>query len=251
VLAVARPRTGLTTVEMESEGITIVLVVDISSSMLALDMTPRDRLGAAKETVTEFIRARPQDRLGLVAFAGEAITQVPVTVDHEVVERAVHDLRVGLLEDGTAIGTAIVTATNRLRRAPGKSKVIVLLTDGENNRGEIDPLRIYTIGVGREGVAPVPVAQGPLGLEYANLPVRIDEELLRRVATLSGAQYFRATHTQALEQIYRRIDELERTPVKVRRSVEYREHGRVWLVLAGALLLGEWLLRARRFPLLA
>ena len=262
VLAVARPRTGTTVVETESEGIAIVLAVDISSSMLALDMTPRDRLEAAKETVGEFVRARPYDRLGLVAFAGEALTQVPVTVDHGVVRQAVANLQVGQLEDGTAIGTAIATAANRLRHAPGESKVIVLLTDGENNRGEIDPLtaaqaaaaygvRIYTIGVGRDGVAPVPVARGPFGFEYANMPVRIDETLLRRVAETTGGQYFRATNAQALSDIYERIDVLERTPVSVRRTVEYSDYGKWWLALAVGLLLAEWLVRARRHSLLA
>lgn len=262
LLAVARPRIGRTTMEVESEGITIVLVVDISSSMLALDMPPGDRIAAAKATVDEFIRGRAHDRLGLVAFAGEALTQVPVTLDHEVVRQAVAGLQVGSLEDGTAIGTAIAAAGNRLRRATGKSKVIVLLTDGENNRGEIDPLtaaqaaaaydiKIYAIGVGSEGVAPVPIGQGPFGLEYANMPVRIDEDLLRQVAAATGGQYFRATDADALKEVYRRIDVLERTPVRVRRYVQYREFGRVWLVLAAALTLGEWLLRARRYPLLA
>ncbi len=261
-LAVARPRTGTTTVEAESEGITIALAVDISSSMLALDMSPLDRIGAARQKVADFVRGRPHDRIALVAFAGEALTQVPVTIDHEVLQRAVSDLRVGLLKDGTAIGTAIAAAANRLRQAPGRSKVIVLLTDGENNQGEVDPLtaaqaaaaygiRIYTIGVGREGVAPVPIAQGPFGLEYANRPVRIDETLLRRVAAVSGGQYFRATNAEALGAIYKQIDEMERTPVTLRRNVRYAEHGRAWLFLAAALLLAEWLVRARRYPLLA
>ena len=262
VLAVARPRVGSAVVETESEGITIVLAIDISSSMLALDMQPHDRIGAAKETVVRFVRARPHDRIGVVAFAGEAITQVPVTLDHAVVERAVSQLRVGMLEDGTAIGTAIATAANRLRRTGAGSRVLVLLTDGENNRGQVDPvtaaraaaaygIRIYTIGVGTEGVAPVPVAQGPFGLEYANRPVRIDEPLLRRIAAIGGGQYFRATDAGALEEIYRRIDRLERTPVRVRRRVEYTEYGRIWLVLAAGLLLAEWALRVRRYPLVA
>lgn len=262
VLAVARPRIGRTAVEVESEGITIVLAVDISSSMLALDMPPSDRIGAAKTTVDEFVRARAHDRVGLVAFAGEALTQVPVTLDHDVVRQAVANLQVGGLEDGTAIGTAIAVAANRLRRAAGKSRVIVLLTDGENNRGEIDPvtaaqaaaaygIKIYTIGVGSEGVAPVPIGQGPFGLEYANMPVRIDEALLRQVAAVTGGQYFRATDAGALQEVYQRIDAMERTPVSMRRYVHYREFGRMWLVLAAMLVLGEWFLRARRYALLA
>ena len=140
VVALARPRTGTTQEEVEAEGIAIALVVDISSSMLALDMQPLDRLEVAKRTVQEFVRSREYDLIALVIFAGEALTQVPTTFDYEVVDRAISDLKIGLLEDGTAIGTALATATNRLRRAPATSKVVILLTDGENNRGEVDPI---------------------------------------------------------------------------------------------------------------
>ncbi len=260
IVALARPQTGVTTEEIEAEGIAIALVVDVSSSMLALDMQPLDRLEVAKRTVLEFVRNREYDRIALVAFAGEALTQVPVTIDYPIVERAIDELRSDLLEDGTAIGTALATATNRLRRTPGSSRVVILLTDGENNRGEVDPvsaaraaaaygIRTYTIGVGSEGVAPVPIGPGPLGTEYANMRVRLDEELLRRIAAITGGQYFRATNARALEDIYRQIDRLEKTPVSVRRYVEFSENFRPFVVLAALLLIVEWALRARRYPL--
>lgn len=260
IVALARPQTGVTTEEIEAEGIAIALVVDVSSSMLALDMQSRDRLEVAKRTVLEFVKNRQHDRIALVAFAGEALTQVPVTIDYAVLDRAIEDLSTDLLEDGTAIGTALATATNRLRRTPGASRVVILLTDGENNRGEVDPItaaraaaaygiRTYTVGVGSEGVAPVPIGPGPLGTEYANMRVRLDEDLLRRIATITGGQYFRATNARALEEIYRQIDELEKTPVNIHRYVEFKERFRLFVLLAGFLLLAEWILRLRRYPL--
>ncbi len=260
IAALARPQTGVTTEEIEAEGIAIALVVDISSSMLALDMQSLDRLEVAKRTVLEFVKNRKHDRIALVAFAGEALTQVPVTIDYVILERAIQDLRTDLLEDGTAIGTALATATNRLRRTPGSSKVVILLTDGENNRGEVDPItaaraaaaygiRTYTVGVGSEGVAPVPIGPGPLGTEYANMRVRLDEDLLRRIAAITGGQYFRATNARALEEIYRQIDELEKTPVNIHRYVEFNELFRPFVLVAGLLLLAEWMLRVRRYPL--
>ncbi len=260
IIALARPRTGEDTVEVEAEGIAIALVVDLSSSMLALDMQPDDRLTVAKRTVLEFVRNRKYDRIALVAFAGEALTQVPVTIDYSILEEAILALDVNMLEDGTAIGTALATATNRLRRTPGESKVVILLTDGENNQGEVDPItaaraaaaydiKTYTVGVGSEGVAPVPIGRGPFGVEYANMPVRIDEQLLRRIAEITGGQYFRATNARALDEIYRQIDELEKTPVNVRSYVEFRERFRPFVLLAGLLLLAEWAVRSRRYPL--
>jgi Ca-activated chloride channel family protein len=260
IIALARPRTGVTMEEVEAEGIAIALVVDISSSMLALDMQPLDRLEVAKRTVREFVRSRRYDRIALVAFAGEALTLVPLTLDYGVVERAIERLDVNLLEDGTAIGTALATAANRLRRAPGESKVAILLTDGENNRGEVDPItaarataaygiKTYTIGVGSEGVAPVPIGPGPLGMEYANMRVRLDEDLLRRIAGITGGQYFRATNARALEEIYRQIDELEKTPVNVHRYVEFSDRFRPFVLLAALLVFVEWVFRVRRYPL--
>lgn len=260
IVALARPQTGVTTEEVEAEGIAIALVMDISSSMLALDMQPLDRLEVAKRTVLEFVRNREYDRIALIVFAGEALTQVPVTIDYQILERAIQDLRVDLLEDGTAIGTALATAANRLRRTPGGSRVVILLTDGENNRGEVDPvtaaraaaaygIRTYTVGVGSEGVAPVPIGPGPLGTEYANMRVHLDEDLLRQIAAITGGQYFRATNARALEEIYRQIDELEKTPVYIRRYLEFSEHFRPFILLAVVFVIAEWAFRVRRHPL--
>jgi Ca-activated chloride channel homolog len=258
IVAVATPRTGASMVDMDAEGIAIALVVDISSSMLAEDIEP-NRLERAKQTVAEFVRGREYDRIGLVAFAGEALTQVPITVDYLVIYQALDQLRApGMLEDGTAIGTAIATAANRLRRAPGQSRVMILMTDGENNRGEIDPvtaaraaaafdIKVYTIGVGSDGVAPIPIARGPFGVQYANLPVHIDEDLLREISSITGGQYFRATNEAALDSIYERIDELERTTVEVRRYVNYTPHYLPLIALALLAVLAEWSLRASRW----
>jgi Ca-activated chloride channel family protein len=225
IVGAAGPRVGAARAEIKSEGIAIVLAVDLSSSMLAEDFTPRNRLDVAKRTAIDFVRARNSDRIGLVAFAGQALTQVPVTTDYPVLEAALQDLHVGALEDGTAIGTAIATAANRLQRAPGKSRVIILLTDGVNNRGTVDPrtaaraaaafgIRIYTIGVGTEGEAPVPTGQGGQGLRYQTLPVEIDEPLLTEVATSTGGRYFRATDSESLRHIFGEINRLEKTPVQ-------------------------------------
>ncbi len=262
VFALARPQTGVTTEEVEAEGIAIALVMDLSSSMLALDMQPLDRLEVAKRTVLEFVKNRKYDRIALIIFAGEALTAVPVTIDYRVLEQAIQNLRVDMLEDGTAIGTALATAANRLRRTPGSSKVVILLTDGENNRGEVDPLtaaraaaaydiRTYTVGVGSEGVAPVPIGPGPLGTEYANMRVHLDEDLLRRIASITGGQYFRATNARALEEIYHQIDELEKTPVYVKSYIEFSEHFRPFVLLAVVCVIAEWIFRVRRHPLYA
>src|SRR5256712_114252 len=200
VLAAAGPRLGSARIEARSEGISIVLCVDLSSSMLAEDFAPANRIDVAKATAIDFVRARRSDRIGLVAFAAQALTQVPLTTAYAVLEAARQRLRIGMLEDGTAIGTAIATAANRLRRAPGKSKVIVLLTDGVNNRGTVDPrtagqaagafgIKIYAIGVGRQGEAPVPTGQAPDGtLRYQSMPVEIDEALLTDVARGTGGR---------------------------------------------------------------
>jgi Ca-activated chloride channel family protein len=258
ILAIATPRTGLSAVDVEADGIAIVLTIDVSSSMLAEDFHPRNRITVARETVANFVRGRKYDRIGLVAFAGEALTQVPITIDYDVLYRAIEQLDVGTLEDGTAIGTGIATAANRLRNVPGKTRVIILMTDGENNRGEIDPmtaakaaaafgLKIYTIGVGTEGVAPIPVARSLFGYEYANLPVHIDETLLRNIASMTGGRYFRAQTGQALDSIYKQIDTLEKTPVQVHRYVEYTPHYMPLLQAAALLLVLEWLLLSSRW----
>ena len=249
VFAAAGPRIGGDTVEVKKEGIAIVITIDISSSMLAEDFAPSNRLEVAKRQAVGFIRGRTADRIGLVAFAGEALTQVPVTLDYPVIEQAVMDLKIGSLEDGTAIGSGLATAVNRLRRAPDKSKVILLLTDGENNKGLIDPrtaaataaafgIKVYTIGVGTIGEAPIPTGRGLGGFRYELLPVRIDEPLLQEIAQKTGGRYFRAKDSEALSRIFRQIDELEKTPIQVTRYTRYDETTRPLILLGlGALAL--------------
>lgn len=242
IVAAAGPQLGSGRAELRSEGISIVLAVDISSSMLAEDFSPANRLDVARRTATEFVRARTSDRIGLVAFAGEALTEVPITTDYDVLEEAIRQLRVGILEDGTAIGTAIATCANRLRRAPGKSKVVILLTDGVNNKGIVDPrtaaqaaatfgIKIYTIGVGTQGQAPVPTGQGPLGLRYETMPVEIDEALLDDIAHTTGGRYFRATDAASLSNIFQEINRLEKTPVQHLVYHRYDEAYRVPLAI--------------------
>ncbi|HKV74270.1 MAG TPA: VWA domain-containing protein [Gemmatimonadales bacterium] len=248
ILAAAGPRTGGGTVEVKKEGIAIVICIDLSSSMLAEDFAPSNRLEVAKAQAISFIRGREADRIGLVAFAGEALTQVPITADYAVLERAVGDLRIGILEDGTAIGSGLATAVNRLRRAEGKSKVVLLLTDGVNNRGNIDPrtaaaaaramgIKVYTIGVGTEGEAPIPTGRGPGGYRYEVLPVEIDDSLLTEIAQTTGGRYFRAKDSEALSRIFKQIDGLEKTPVEIIRYTNYNELARPFII-AGLVALG-------------
>ncbi len=256
IIAAAGVELDVTSTEVTTEGIAIVLAVDVSSSMLAEDFAPSNRLDVAKEQSVRFVGGRRNDRIGLVSFAAEALTKVPVTLDYAVLERAVHELRVGELEDGTAIGTAIATASNRLRRVPGTSKVIVLLTDGENNRGRIDPrtaaeaaatlgIRIYTIGVGTEGEARMPIGRGVGGtIRYQTLPVKIDEELLREIAVSTGGRYFRATDESALSRIFRQIDVLETTEVQVTRYTQFEEAYRTPLLVGLAALSLELIIAA-------
>jgi Ca-activated chloride channel homolog len=261
VLALARPRSGAHVETRTSEGINIVLAIDLSSSMLALDFRPANRIEVAKQKVKQFIARRTSDRIGVVAFAGEALTQVPLTTDYPVVMQAVSNLQAGQLEDGTAIGTAIATAANRLRDAPGRSKVLILLTDGVNNRGSVDPLtaakaaaaygiKIYGIGVGSVGMAPVPVGRNAAGgLNYEYQPVEIDERLLSNIAAMTGGRYFRARDAAALQNIYSVIDRMERAPVHSSTVVNYRELYRWPLVLGLLSLVGELVLVAWKAPL--
>ncbi len=237
-------------VESEREGVAIMLAVDISSSMLAEDFRPDNRIEVAKREVIRFVEGRESDWIGLVAFAGEALTMVPGTLDHAVVERAVETLEAGQLRDGTAIGVALATAANRLRELEPESRIIVLLTDGDNNSGSISPeeataaaaslgIRLYTIGVGRDGVAPVPVARTAFGYQYANIRVHVNDELLERMATQTGGIYFRATDPEGLTRIYDRIDELEKTPLREVRTVERVGLRRELLLFALGLLVVE------------
>jgi Ca-activated chloride channel family protein len=259
ILALARPRTGARVENITTSGINIVLTVDLSSSMLAEDFQPSNRLEVEKTKLKQFIMARESDRIGLVAFAGEALTQVPLTTDYNVVLKSVDNLQAGQLEDGTAIGTGIATAANRLRDAPGKSRVIVLMTDGVNNRGDVDPLsaakaaavygiKIYGIGVGTQGYAPVPVGRDAFGLKFENQKVEIDEALLRQITALSGGRYFRAIDAASLGAIYSQIDRLERAPLQSRSYVRYTELYRWFVGLALLALVGELALLAWKAP---
>jgi Ca-activated chloride channel family protein len=255
IVAAAGPRLGGALVEIKKEGISIVIAIDISSSMLAEDFAPSNRIEVAKADAISFIRGRSADRIALVAFSGEALTQVPLTTDYQVLERAVTDLRIGMLDDGTAIGSGLATAVNRLRQVAGKSKIILLLTDGVNNRGNIDPrtaaaaaaalgIRVYTIGVGTEGEAPIPTGRGANGFRYEVLPVEIDEDLLREIAQTTGGKYFRAKDSEALSRIFKQIDGLEKTPIHVTRYVRYDEIPKPFILLGLGALGLELLLSA-------
>jgi Ca-activated chloride channel family protein len=259
IIAAAGPRLPGGPTTIRRDGIAIVIAVDVSSSMLAEDFAPINRLEVAKRQAALFIRGRDADRIGLVAFAGEALTQVPVTLDYAVLEQAVMALRVGTLEDGTAIGSGLATAVNRLRRVPSKSKVVLLLTDGVNNRGAIDPrtaadaaaafgIKVYTVGVGTQGEARIPTGRGLSGFRYEMLPVEIDEVLLREIAGKTGGRYFRATDTESLTRILQQIDQLERTRVDARQYRAADESPTPFLLsglgcLALALLLGATIVR--------
>ena len=224
VVSLARPQVRNTVVERFSEGIDIMLVIDISSSMLAEDLKP-NRLLAVKNVAEEFVNRRQNDRIGLSVFAREAITLVPPTLDYRLVRQQLRTLDLGIVKDGTAIGVGVATAVNRLRNSEADSKVIILLTDGENNAGEIDPItsaqlaqtysiRMYTIGASTEGTAPYPVEDPVFGRRYYNIRVDIDEPMLTEMAEMAGGQYFRALDTEGLRQIYSEIDELERTDIE-------------------------------------
>lgn len=255
VLAVAGPRLPGDRMTIKREGISIVITIDVSSSMLAEDFAPSNRLEVAKRQAIGFIRGRVADRIGLVAFAGEALTQVPVTLDYAVLERAVLDLRIGALDDGTAIGSGLATAVNRLRRVKSSSKVVLLLTDGENNRGALDPrtaaaaaaamgVKVYTIGVGTEGEARIPTGRGVSGYRYEMLPVRIDEVLLTDIATKTGGRYFRAKDSDALSRIFTQIDRLERSEIETIRYRSADESPRPVLLFALTMLAAELLAAA-------
>lgn len=252
IIAAAGPRLGGAQVEVKKEGIAIVIAIDVSSSMLAEDFAPSNRLEVAKQQAIAFIKGRSADRIGVVAFAGEAMTLVPITVDYLVLEQAISQLRIGMMEDGTAIGTGLATALNRLRYAQGKTKVVLLLTDGVNNRGTVDPrtaaaaasalgIKIYSIGVGTEGEAPFPTGRGLSGFRYEMLPVQIDEDLMRQMSSSTGGRYFRAKDSEALARIFQQIDGLEKTPIQVTRYVKYDEVSKP-LVLAGLIFLALELL---------
>ena len=248
VVALARPQD----VRTNTEGIDIMLAIDVSGSMLARDFKP-DRITAAKEVAGSFIADRYGDRIGLVAFAGEAFTQSPLTTDQSTLQTLLARIRSGLIEDGTAIGNGLATAINRLRESEAKSKVIILLTDGVNNRGEIAPLtaaeiakaqgiRVYTIGVGTEGMAPYPAIDMFGNITFVNQKVEIDEKTLTAISDMTGGKYFRATDKAKLKAIYDEINQLEKSKVEVTEHVSYHELYLAWVLAALGLLLAEFLL---------
>ncbi|MFH5833616.1 VWA domain-containing protein [Halalkalibaculum sp. DA3122] len=247
VMALARPQLQNTTVERNAEGIDIVLVLDISTSMKAEDLKP-NRFEAARNVASDFIDKRVSDRIGLVAFARKSFTVVPPTLDYDLLKRLLDDVQMGIVEDGTAIGMGIATAVNRLKESQAESKVIILLTDGQNNSGEIDPvtaadlavtygIKIYTIGAGTRGTAPYPVQDPVFGTRYQNVKVDIDEEMLTEIANMTEGEYFRATNTERLQDIYDRIDELEKTEVEELIYTDYQDLYLRFLIPALALLI--------------
>ena len=253
ILALAGPRLGRSKVKSFSEGIDIVLALDISGSMKALDFPPGNRLDAAKDVAREFIAGRSCDRIGLVVFASNSYTQCPLTTDYDVLLRLLDEIEIGDIKDGTAVGMAIGNALNRLKDVPGESRIVILLTDGMNNTGVLDPLtaaqlasslgvRIYTIGAGTQGKAPYPVDHPLFGRRVEYVEVDLDEETLIQIADETGGLYFRATDIETLQRIYERIDQLERTKVETEEYVEYRDLGGHLLWPALALVLLELLL---------
>jgi len=260
LVALARPQSSSEGRNVYTEGIDIVLLLDISGSMLAEDFQP-NRIGAAKEVAQNFVDGRVNDRMGLVVFAGQSFTQCPMTLDYRVLKNLLRQVKPGMVEDGTAIGMGIAQGVNRIKESKAKSKVMILLTDGVNNRGEIDPvtagelahsfdIRIYTIGVGTIGEAPYPV-QTPFGIRYQNIPVEVDEKILQKIADMTGGQYFRATNNRALKQIYEQIDKMEKTRIEVRAYRSFAELFSPWAALALLLLLVEIALRGtllRKLP---
>ena len=261
VFALARPQERDTIRERYAEGVDIVLVLDTSTSMRAEDFSP-NRFEAARDVAAEFIESRTSDRVGLIVFAAKAYTQTPLTLDYNFLLRMLDEVEVGVIEDGTAIGTAIAMGVNRLKDSAAESKVLILLTDGQNNRGEIDPVtasevaqtmdvRIYSIGVGTHGEAPFPFDDPFGGQRRQMIPVEIDEDMLSSVAEKTGGRYFRATNKETLQSIYVEIGELEKTEIEERFYTDYTERYAIFLWPAFGLLLLELLLsgtRLRRTP---
>jgi len=260
ISALARPQTKFEEQNAEGEGVDIVLCIDVSGSMTAQDLTP-NRLEAAKNVAIDFVNKRITDRVGIVIFSGESFTQCPLTTDHRVVVSAIENIRNGLLEDGTAIGSGLGTSVDRLRSSKSKSKVIILLTDGENNGGLIDPetakeiakafqIKVYTIGVGTDGYAPQPV-NTPMGVIMQNGKVSIDEKLLKEIANETGGKYFRAKDNEGLSGIYTVINQLEKSKIEISTRTRYTEKFFPFVIAALAFLLLEVLLRFtifRKFP---
>ena len=252
ILILARPQTTNNWQQSEIEGIDIMLAIDVSTSMLAEDLKP-NRLEAAKEVAAEFVNGRPNDNIGVTLFAGESFTQCPLTVDHAVLLNLIKDVKCGLIEDGTAVGMGIANAITRLKDSKAKSKVIIVLTDGTNNRGDISPLtaaemaksfgiRVYTIGVGTNGTAPYPYPVGST-VQYVNVPVEIDEKTLTQIAGITEGNYFRATSNSKLKEVYEEIDKLEKTKLNVKQYSKRQEEYQWFALAAFFCVLLEVLLR--------
>lgn len=251
-IALARPQLTNRWSSESTEGIDIMMALDISGTMQAEDLKP-NRLEAAKQVASDFVIARPNDQIGLVVFAGESFTQCPLTTDHAVLVNLFKSVKFGMIEDGTAIGLGLANAVNRMKDSPTKSKVVILLTDGSNNRGDIDPLtaaeiaktfgiRVYAVGVGSHGQARVPV-QTPMGVQYMTMDSEFDETALQNIASTTGGQYFRATDNNSLKQIYEQIDQLEKTKLRVREYAKHTDTFAPFLMAALLCLLAEILLR--------
>lgn len=244
VVALARPQSSSSHSSQSTEGINVVLAVDASGSMLAQDLKP-NRMEAAKSVAADFVTSRTNDNIGLVVFAGESYTQCPLTTDHVMLINLIHSVQMGLVSDGTAIGSGLATSINRLKDIEAGSKVVILLTDGTNNSGAIAPqtaaeiaksfgIRVYTIGVGTKGQAPSPV-QTVFGIEYVMMPVEIDEAMLQSIADMTGGKYFRATDNESLRKIYAEIDQMEKVKLKVENFTQKAEHYPIFLWSALAL----------------
>jgi len=251
-IALARPQSTNTTENIDTEGIDIVLAMDVSGSMIAEDFKP-NRIEAAKAVALKFVDQRPTDRIGLVIFSGESFTMCPITIDHNVLKEQISEIKNGMIVDGTSIGMGLATAVDRLRYATGKSKIIILMTDGVNNMGLIDPLtaleiakaykiKVYTIGIGTQGQAIIPV-QTPSGVQKQMMQVEIDEPLLRQIAAGTGGKYFRATNNQSLNGIYKDIDQMEKTKVDITSYKHYAELFFPFAMIAVLCLVLEMLLR--------
>lgn len=253
IIALARPQTKLSKKEMKVEGIDIVLTMDVSGSMLAEDFKP-NRLESAKKVAADFIDGRKNDRIGLVVFSGEAFTQVPLTIDHNVLLKQLYGLKSGMIKDGTALGDGLATAINRIKDSEAKSKVIILLTDGINNQGSVDPqsaaeiaaqfgIRLYTIGVGTQGMAPYPFRTESGRVVYQNIPVELDEHLLTQMArSTDDGRYFRATNKKSLQDIFGQIDRMELSKIDVTQYAQTKDEYQIWLIIAGLALLLEIIL---------
>ena len=252
IVILARPQSTNSWQNSSTEGIDIMLAMDISGSMRAQDLKP-DRLEASKDVAASFINGRPNDNIGLVVFAAESFTQCPLTTDHTVLLNLFKDVQPGIIQDGTAIGLGLANAVSRIKDSQAKSKVIILLTDGVNNQGEIAPVtaaeiaktfgvRVYTIGVGTQGKAPYPF-QTAFGIQYMDVDVEIDEPTLKQIAATTGGQYFRATDNASLKEIYSEIDKMEKTKISVQEYSKKQEEYKNWALLLFSLLLVEILLR--------